>query len=536
MKIPVFPRSIRWRLPLTYAAIASIAALTLGAVLLTTLRSYYAQAEWQYLQNNAQAVRSIITELQKQGLSQADIFAQLQNLAFLSQVQIQLLDADRNLISDIGFSGNAVSIAQASSQQFVAAETQEAFPGAQMNWLFAVAKPPDETAPTDQIFTIRLLREEMSNSVEGDVLLPLVDQTQVGVAFPARRTLFGLNLYDDTSSLDARRSDQSAEIPLSPDNPMAGYVRLAQGPTYGAVILDGVGQAWLLASVVAILIAGGIGLYISHRISAPLVALTRVTTRMSEGDLSARAVIDSRDEVGTLAGAFNEMASRVEETIITLRRFVADAAHELHTPLTALRTNIELIADEKHIEEQGKFVGQALAQVGRLEALTVDLLELSRLEAGKENGFALTDLNHLIRETSEPYASRAEQADIDFHIDLPSGPLVVHASESQIRRALCNLLENAIKFTSAGGTIHVGLRQQNGITELWVQDTGIGIPDDDLPHLFSRFHRGRNAFTYPGSGLGLAIVRAITNAHSGTVTAEQLTPGTRITLKLPILE
>jgi signal transduction histidine kinase len=529
----MLPRSIRWRLPLTYAAIASIAALTLGAVLLTTLRSYYAQTELQYLQNNAQAVRDIITELQSHGLSQADISAQLQNLAFLSQVQIQLLDADRNLISNIDSTGNAFSIAQSYSQPVVTTETQEALPDAQMNWVFAIPRSSDETTTTDQVFTIRLLRDEVREATMDDVLFPIMDQSPAGVAFPARRTLFGLNLYNDIGSLDARRSDQSAEIPLSPDNPAAGYIRLAQGPTYGAVILDGVAQAWLLASVVAILIAGAIGLYISQRISAPLVALTRVTTRMSDGELSARAVIGSRDEVGTLASAFNEMAERVEETILTLRRFVADAAHELHTPLTALRTNIELIADEKHAEEQRKFVERALSQVNRLETLTVDLLELSRLEAGKENGFVLVDLNRLIRETSELYASRAEQADIEFHIDLPISTLFVHASESQIRRALCNLLENAIKFTPAGGTIHVGLRQRDSTLELWVQDTGIGIPDDDLPQLFSRFHRGRNAFAYPGSGLGLAIVRAITDAHSGSVAAEQLAPGTRITLRLP---
>lgn len=529
----MLPKSIRWRLPLTYAAIASIAALTLGAVLLTTLRSYYAQAEWQYLQNNAQAVRSIITELRAQGLSQADIAAQLQNLAFLSQVQIQLLDADRNLISDTGFPGSAVSIAQSNFQQSATAETHEVFPAAQTNWIFAV-KAPDEVASTDQMFTLRLFREEASETVAGDMLLPIEDRAPLGFAIPARRTLFGLNFYNDIGSLDARRSDQSVEIPLSPVDPSEGYIRLAQGPTYGAAIVDGVGQAWLLASVVAILLAAGIGLYISHRISAPLVALTRVTTRMSDGDLSARAVVGTHDEVGTLASAFNEMAGRVEETIMTLRRFVADAAHELHTPLTALRTNIELIADEKQEDTQRKFVDHALAQVNRLETLTVDLLELSRLEAGKENGFGPVDLNRLIRETSEPYASRAEQADIEFHIDLPLNTLTVHASESQLRRALSNLLENAIKFTPANGTIRIGLRQRDNRVELWVQDTGIGIPDDDLPHLFSRFHRGRNTFAYPGSGLGLAIVKAIADAHTGEVTAEQLSPGTRITLKLPI--
>jgi signal transduction histidine kinase len=526
----MLPKSIRWRLPLTYAAIASIAALTLGAVLLTTLRSYYAQAEWQYLYSNAQAIREIITTLRRQGLSQEDIHAQLQNLAFLSQVQIEILDAEGNLVADSGFPGSAFAIAQAAGQPVITTQASDAAP---MSWMFAVAQKPDALPPADQMFTIRLLQSSARASAEGDILMPAIETAPVGFAIPARRTLFGMNLYNDISSLDVSRSDQSAAIPLSPDNPAAGYIRLAQGPTYGTAIVNGVAQAWLGASIVAILIAAGIGLLISRRISAPLVALTHITTRMSEGDLSARASVGERDEVGTLARAFNEMAARVEETIMTLRHFVADAAHELHTPLTALRTNIELIADENHAREQQLFIQRALTQVNRLETLTGDLLELSRLEAGKENGFTLVDLNSLIREISELYASRAEQADIEYHLDLPHDKIIVQASASQLRRALSNLLENAIKFTPAGGAVHVGLRRHGSIIELWVQDTGIGILNDDMPQLFSRFHRGRNAFPYPGSGLGLAIVKAIADSHSGDVSAEQLVPGTRITLRLP---
>ncbi|MBZ0301093.1 MAG: HAMP domain-containing histidine kinase, partial [Anaerolineae bacterium] len=354
-------------------------------------------------------------------------------------------------------------------------------------------------------------------------------------AIPVRRTLFGFNLFDPNRDTDSRRSDQSVVVPLSDDNPTEGYIQLSHGPAYGLDIVDGVGRMWLIASITAVILAAMIGLYISRHISAPLLALARVTSQMSEGDLTARAAIEGHDEVGMLARSFNEMAYRVEETILTLRRFVADAAHELHTPLTALRTNMELLADEERAEQRNLFIQRALAQVNRLETLTNDLLELSRLEAGsKPDRFASLNLSGVIRETSELYASQAEQTDIEFRIDLPAEDITIRASESQLRRALGNLLENAIKFTPPGGTVEVGLRKcESSNIELWVQDTGIGIPDDDLPQLFSRFHRGRNAFAYPGSGLGLAIVKAIADAHAGSVCAANRLPGTRFTLRLP---
>jgi signal transduction histidine kinase len=145
-------------------------------------------------------------------------------------------------------------------------------------------------------------------------------------------------------------------------------------------------------------------------------------------------------------------------------------------------------------------------------------------------------LNRLVQETSELYASRAEQAGLAFALELPEQPPTVRGSESYLRRALSNLLDNALKFTPAGGSIRVGLRPLTASrqVELWVEDTGIGIPPGDAPHLFSRFHRGRNAAAYPGSGLGLAIVKVIVEGHGGQVTAEHQRQGACFRLRLPL--
>jgi signal transduction histidine kinase len=350
---------------------------------------------------------------------------------------------------------------------------------------------------------------------------------------PVAGTLYGFGL-DMEEAHDGRRSNQVVRQPYyDAAGRLAGSVELSEGPAYGRDILDSVARGWAIASLVAIVPAAGVGWLISRRISAPLLELTAVTERMSGGDLSTRADIRGQDELGRLGRSFNEMAMQVEATITTLRRFVSDAAHELHTPLTALRTNLELAANEPDESARIAFVGRAQAQVARLESLTGELLDLSRIESGAApDNRAPLDLGELTRLTCEPYASQAEQSGIELSLDLPAQSLIVNGNEAQLQCALGNLLDNACKFTPADGTVSVHLRCKGPWTELCVQDTGIGIPADDLPQLFNRFHRASNAATYPGSGLGLAIVKAILVGHGGEVSVENTSPGTRFCVRL----
>jgi signal transduction histidine kinase len=260
-------------------------------------------------------------------------------------------------------------------------------------------------------------------------------------------------------------------------------------------------------------------MWVSRRFNAPLESLTRTTTQMAAGDLSARADIEREDEFGLLANSFNTMAETIETKVAALRRFVADAAHELGTPLTALRTNLELIDDE-HIP-------LALEQVERMDALTRSLLDLSQLEAlDSEIQFDEIDLAALLRELSEPYASRADQAELSFNLEIENDPAIINGDAVQIGTLIQNLLDNAIKFTPAGGQVNVKLSEQVDAVQLTVADTGIGIPEDDMPHLFSRFHRGRNASAYPGSGLGLAIVKVIADQQGARIRVDSDESGT----------
>ena len=157
---------------------------------------------------------------------------------------------------------------------------------------------------------------------------------------------------------------------------------LSDGPASGRDVLASVAQALVLAAVVAVTLAALAGYLLSGRISKPLVALTATSDEMAEGHLGARADIDRDDEVGRLAASFNSMADRIEATVTTLRRFVADAAHEIGTPLTALQADLELAEEPAGVDER-VFVRRALEQARRIEDLSANLLRLSRLEAGE---------------------------------------------------------------------------------------------------------------------------------------------------------
>jgi signal transduction histidine kinase len=514
----VFPKSLRWRLPLSYAAIASFAALAAGVVLMTTLRSHYVQREQNYVARQAFAVsRALDFVLSRGTVPLEEIQQNFPALALFTQARVQLFDAEGSLIADSGlpneqridFIFRTFTYNPMADQVLIEGGSEPV----EIQPIFGIEAAPPIAAIPEGMWAQRL---------ERDVTMPVGS--------------FGFGV-DDEMTLDGIRSDQQAEAFLNTANDSETYsVLVSEGPAYGLTILTSVFLGWVFASTLAIVLAAGAGWLISRRITAPLLTLTDVTGRMAKGDLSARANVWGQDEVGSLARSFNEMANRVEETIFTLRRFVADAAHEIHTPLTALNTNLELATSEGDDTARLTFLEQAQQQLKRLEMLTTNLLNLSRLETGSTRDEpSRVDLTALVRQTSELYASQAEQKGILFTFDLPAEKIVVNASETQLRHALENMLENAIKFTPETGTVTVGICQSEAQTKLWVKDTGIGIPPEDLPLVFSRFHRGRNAAAYPGSGLGLAILKAIAERHHGQVQVEsQLGQGTYFAMQLPV--
>jgi signal transduction histidine kinase len=530
--------SIRWSLPVSYAAIALLGALCLGVVLLTTLRGYYDELERENLTVNAKVVGRALGRFLETNQPVDTIEPQLRLFAFMSQTHIRASTGDGQMLADIGGNDSVLTVSYTPNNQFLIRSNSDD-PGAgemfqmpvsplrlreiQADW--GVASPPD-ASPEPIIGS-----QESSSDTH---LYPPAKDITYAIAIKGEPTVFGPNRH--TAFFSGERSPQQVLVEIRDTNEKTiGHLEISGGPAIGTEIVDGVSQALMKAGAVAVLLAAGVGFIVSRYISTPLLALNQATTLMASGNLTARAVIQRDDEFGQLSRSFNEMASRVETTVSTLRRFVADAAHELHTPLTALYANLELAVDEQDIAEKSTFIQRAQEQVKRLENLTNNLLDLSRIETrSTEVERAEVDLVTLVQETSELYASQAEQAGITFCFDIPEKPVIARVNEAQLRRAICNLLDNAIKFTPEDGTVSIGLRPSAKHVELWVKDTGIGIPPDELPQLFSRFHRGRNAANYPGNGLGLAIIKAIIEGHKGHVQVESGAQGTHFLFQLPI--
>jgi signal transduction histidine kinase len=323
---------------------------------------------------------------------------------------------------------------------------------------------------------------------------------------------------------------------LTMDMGNGAYVKLSEGPASGRDALVSAAVAWILAAALAVGLAALAGSLVAARIARPVVALTQASDKMAAGDLGARAPVAGGDEVGRLGESFNGMAARVETTVTSLRRFVADAAHEIGTPLTALQADLELAERKASSDDERRLVDRALVQTARLATLSGNLLQLSRLEAGESAGGepSSTDLAAVALESADAVASRAEQAGIELIIDVTGGPLPVPVERARLQTVLANLLDNAVKFTPSGGTVTLTVRRDGAMAVATVADTGVGIPAEEQQEIFQRFHRARNVAAYAGNGLGLAIVKAAVERGGGRVSFASSAAGTTFSVTLPL--
>ena len=521
--------SIRWRLPASYGVIALLAALSLGSVMLLVLRSYYARQEQDYLLGNAIALQPIFEQIMQFDVPEGSLQNRINGLSFLSQAQIRLLDTDGGLIADSGVPD---------SNQIVAVSGRSGWDIPFLGFGSGPAIPPEE-----KILIYSNSNEYTPEAIPFEKEIPFSGPApQTDMILPVSASPYGYVFVERSQSDSTRRSSPVVSVPLTASNGKAlGRLEFSNGPSYGADVIGSVTRAWLVASVFAVVVAALAGWFMSKRVTRPVLALEKATHRMEQGYLSVRVDLqhEKQQEFLSLADSFNGMAEQVEQTISTLRAFVADAAHELHTPLTALQANIELARDAKGASARTRYLSRAQEQGQRLEALVKSLLDLSRIEAAESRSdFVPVDIVQLVSEIGEQYASRAEQTDRTFTIKLPDDSINILGNEKQLRQVVINLLENALKFTPVVGTISMNLEHNAHEAKLTVSDSGIGVPFEDLPRLFERFHRGKNVADYSGNGLGLAIVKAIVEAvHGGRVKvqSEGIGMGSSFIVILPML-
>jgi two-component system OmpR family sensor kinase len=286
-----------------------------------------------------------------------------------------------------------------------------------------------------------------------------------------------------------------------------------------------------------------VGLLMSRRLAAPLRDLTQTAGKMSEGDLSIRAPVGGKDEIGQLASQFNRMAQRLETSFgelaaerDALRRFIADASHELRTPITALRNFNDLLqgAAADDAAARAEFLAESQVQLERMEWITHNLLDLSRLDAGLVSlELATHDVGELIEAAVSPFRAQASEKQISLVAQPLIPPMSIRCDRARIELALSNLVDNALKYTAPRGQVEVGGEQQGETVRLWVWDNGSGIDPEDLPHVFERFYRGQGV-EQTGNGLGLTIVSSIVKAHGGSVSVvSDVGAGSRLEIVLP---
>ncbi|MEA2208515.1 MAG: two-component system, OmpR family, sensor histidine kinase MprB [Solirubrobacteraceae bacterium] len=299
-------------------------------------------------------------------------------------------------------------------------------------------------------------------------------------------------------------------------------IQLAQPLTEVDSLLDRLRLIFALLDLGGVALAALLGRVVAGAAVLPLKRLTQATEHVAlTQDLSGRITSAGQDEIGRLASSFNAMLdalersmSALDESVHAQRQLVADASHELRTPVTSLRTNVELLqrADDIDPHDRQRLLGDVVEQIEELTLLMNDLIELAR---GDEPFTEAEDVRLDMLVTDAVDRARRHAPDAEFELSLQ--PTLVAAVPARLERAVANLIDNAVKYSPPHEPVQVALAGG----ELTVRDHGPGISSEDLPHVFDRFYRGAEARGRPGSGLGLAIVRQVVEQQGGLVFAER---------------
>ena len=300
------------------------------------------------------------------------------------------------------------------------------------------------------------------------------------------------------------------------------------------------GSALIVLPFVVLLAVAGAYL-LAGNVLEPVDRIRDEVEAITDGrSLHRRVAIEGDDEMSRLATTLNAMIGRLETSFSGLRRFTADASHELKTPLTVLRADVERAMNAPpNSTEQLVALEEALQETARMTALVDSLLTLARADEGRFDLFREpVDLRALAQEVYETALILGEPAELVVTMQ-DAEPLVVQGDRMRIRQLFMNLAENAIKYTPRGGSVVLSLRRESEHAQFSVKDSGIGISAADLPHIFERFWRADRARTRmaerSGNGLGLAICQWIAQAHGGTLTVQsRLHRGSTFTASLPL--
>jgi heavy metal sensor kinase len=302
--------------------------------------------------------------------------------------------------------------------------------------------------------------------------------------------------------------------------------------------LAGLVRTLIIAVPLALALAAGGGIFLARRALKPVDKIAQTAQEIEESDLSRRINVNTKDELGRLAATLNEMIGRLEKAFQRQKQFTSDASHELRTPLAVIEAESTLALQKERPSSDYQQSLETISQESRQMSSLIDqLLTLARADAGKEQwNFTKVDLGKLITNLSADVEVLCQEKGLSFQLG-QTQDLVVKGDEARLRELFMNLLDNAINYTPAPGTVSFSLRCEGQMAVVAIMDTGSGIPAEDIPFIFERFYRVDKSRTRAegGSGLGLAICQHIAEAHGGRIEVEsQVGAGSTFSVWLPL--
>jgi heavy metal sensor kinase len=341
------------------------------------------------------------------------------------------------------------------------------------------------------------------------------------------------NATDKISSFSTININESEPIrvytaPIVENQNIVGIIQVMQSLATLHETLDRLLLMMLISIPLLLIFTAFSGYILAARALAPIDQITRTAQKISTEDLSARLNLHGNDdEIGRLANTFDNMLSRLEEGFNRERQFTSDASHELRTPLAAMQAILSVTrSKQRRPEEYETAMDDLLEETSRLRALTEDLLYIARGDSQPITSYEKVDLSNLLIDVSESLRPLAETKGLLLKQNIPTGLNLLGNSDALIR-AFVNLLDNAIKYTQQGEIVVDATKDENHVIEISISDTGRGIDQEHLAHIFDRFYRVDESRTTQGFGLGLSIVQEIVKAHKGTITVtSQIRKGT----------
>jgi signal transduction histidine kinase len=415
--------------------------------------------------------------------------------------------------------------------------------------------PPPTEIPRGDLDLSYLADASLQLSSELDTRIRIFDTQGVVLLDSRDQRQQGADLSGDPLVVRALGGQYANQADRSADPPVMRAVLpvLVEGQIVAGVYLDeplrdviavmwDLRLRWLLATGIALLLSGMVGLVLSGAIARPLRRLTTAAASVADGRFDLEVPVESRDELGQLSTVFNKMTARLRAAHQIQVDFVANVSHELRTPLTAIKGLVETLRDGA-VDDPGvrdRFLETVEGETDRLIRLVNDLLILSRADSeALDLRCEAVDVGQLSREMAARLGPQAATRQVRIQVEANAEPLLAVADPDRIEQVLVNLLDNAIKYSHTGGTVILAVSASSEHSvELQVWDEGIGIPAADLSRIGERFYRSDKARSRAlgGSGLGLAIAVALVEAHGGTLRLESAEgAGTVVKFTLPAI-